>query len=247
MIKILKSILFIFLGLNVLYISSCTKDGQPDCKWIYPEYESTIDTTIFDFQWCEVEGATKYRIKVEGIANFGVPFDTIVEGTSTKSMIQIPDANNPNNPYLSVSPFEWGENYEWRVAPIIDGQQGEWSEIYTFKTWDARDKIVGTHTLDKYIYKHTLGMSGYAYISDYLGTGQVKVEKVEGTKNIRVTEIGGNNLSEELNNSNLNSWSKTYNVYPNGLVTYPNDSIEIVFMTNPGDSIPWGYYFGGHY
>jgi hypothetical protein len=242
MIKILKSILFIFLGLNVLYISSCTKDGQPDCKWIYPEYESTIDTTIFDFQWCAVEGATKYHIQADvdllGIEPF--LYDTIVEQTTIKSTLMYQSMNDPNL-------ISEGTPFEWRVAPIIEGQQGEWSEVYTFKTWDARDKIVGTHTLDKYIYKHTLGMSGYAYISDYLGTGQVKVEKVEGTKNIRVTEIGGNNLSEELNNSNLNSWSKTYNVYPNGLVTYPNDSIEIVFMTNPGDSIPWGYYFGGHY
>ncbi|MFT5834680.1 MAG: hypothetical protein ACI97N_002320 [Cognaticolwellia sp.] len=231
-----------FFGVALFLVSSCTKDTQPDCKNLYPEYEGTIDTSVFDFQWCAIQGATHYRVKVEGTF---YPFDTIVEGTSMKSMIQVPDANNPNI-YLEISPFQWGENYEWQVAPIIDGQQGEWSEVYTFQTWDARDKIIGTYTLDKYIYKYSL--SGYSYLSNYLGEGQVKVEKVESTRNIRITEIGGNNSSEELRNlGSLSSWSKTYDVYPYKLVAYPNDSIKIIFMTNPADSIPWGYYYGGYY
>ncbi|MFK7948020.1 MAG: hypothetical protein AB8G11_10535 [Saprospiraceae bacterium] len=248
--NIIKNIIFGVLCVGMIYISSCTKDPQPpyqpDCDNLYPEYDGVVDTNIFIFQWCAVEGATQYRIIVEGIdPNYHVPFDTIVEGINLKSTFFVPTTNDPSV-YVEVSPFEWGNTYEWRVAPIIDGQQGEWSDIYTFRTWDVRDEIIGTYTLNKYIYKYSL--SGYSYPSTYLGEGQVKVEKIENSKNIRITEVGGNNLTEELDGGWLSySWSRTYDTYPNYLRTFPNDSIEIVFMTNPGDSIPWGYYFGGHY
>ena len=247
--KIIKNIIFGVLCVGMIYISSCTKDTQPpyqpNCDSLYPEYDGVVDTNIFNFQWCAIEGAISYRIKVEGIApNFPVPFDTVVEGTTVKSTLMYQSTNDPTL-IIEGTPFEWGNTYEWRVAPIIDGQQGEWSDIYTFRTWDERDKLIGTYTMDKHIYK--ISLSGYSYISTDLGEGQVKVEKVENSKNIRITEIGGNNLTEELSNSSTNGWTKYYDVYPHSLVTYPNDSIRVIFMTNPGDSIPWGYYYGGHY
>lgn len=248
--NIIKNIIFGVLCVGMIYISSCTKDTQPpyqpNCDSLYPEYDGVVDTNIFNFQWCAAEGATKYRVQATTTFNVGEPYlyDTIVEQTTVKSTLMYQSTNDPTL-ITEGTPFEWGNTYEWRVAPIIDGQQGEWSDIYTFKTWDERDKLIGTYTMDKHIYK--ISLSGYSYISTDLGEGQVKVEKVENSKNIRITEIGGNNLTEELSNSSTNGWTKYYDVYPHSLVTYPNDSIRVIFMTNPGDSIPWGYYYGGHY
>jgi hypothetical protein len=218
---------------------------QPNCDVLYPENGGIIDSSVFYFQWCEVEGATKYRVQAEGTTPF--LYDTIVESNSAKSIILLPILNDPSMMW-EWSPFKWGETYEWRVAPIINGVQGDWSETYHFKTWDERDKYVGTYTGDKYIYKHSL--FGEFYLAENLGTGQVKVEKVEGSnRKIRITEIGGNHLTKELDNyGELSYWSKIYNVYPNSATFYEqSDSFDFEFMTNPADSLAWGYYFGGHY
>lgn len=236
----------------LMFIISCSEDEPTpiptpqglDCNDIYPEYDSTINISIFNFEWCAKQGATQYYLQVSDEESFSeIMFDTVTSETTKRATVFLVDHGNGS--MVEYFPFIWGTTYYWRVAPIIDGQQGEWSDIYTFKTWDERDKLIGTYTMDKHIYK--ISLSGYSYISTDLGEGQVKVEKVENSKNIRITEIGGNNLTEELSNSSTNGWTKYYDVYPHSLVTYPNDSIRVIFMTNPGDSIPWGYYYGGHY
>ena len=241
----------------MVYWSSCTPDNvepptpvEPTpCTVLYPPMDATVDTSIFYFQWCAIDGATKYRIQAESLIPSSYPYayDTTVESTSAKSVILLPVSNNPNSTW-EWSPFEWGNTYQWRVAPIVNGIQGDWSETYEFKTWDARDKFVGVYSGNKYIYEFDL--FGNSYLKENLGTGQVKVEKVEGSNNkIRVTEIGGNNLTQELDNyGELFAWSRTYNVYPNiAAFNEQIDSFTIKFMTNPADSLAWGYYFGGHY
>lgn len=241
----------------MVYWSSCTPDDvveppyKPDCAVLYPEYNGTVDTSVFYFKWCPIDGATQYRVQATKTFQAGEPFlyDTIVEATSAKSTQFYSPSDNPSIS-KEGSPFYWGNSYEWRVAPITNGVQGDWSEIYPFKTWDARDKIVGIYSTNKYIYEYTL--FGQPYFKENLGTGQVKVEKVEGSNKILVSEIGGNNLTQELDNHGAYNgyflWMKIYNVYPNTAVFYPQtDSFSVFFMTNPADSLAWGYYFGGHY
>ena len=61
--------------------------------------------------------------------------------------------------------------------------RGEWSEIYKFKTWDAREKIIGTHLMNRCIWKIRRAASGY--LGDNLGVGYIKIEKVENSKDIK--------------------------------------------------------------
>jgi hypothetical protein len=253
----IKSLFLLSIVFVMVYWSSCTPDEvvqppyKPDCAVLYPEYNGTVDTSVFYFEWCSIGAATKYRIQATKTFQAGEPFlyDTIVEGMTVKSTRIFYSSADPSL-YREGTPFEWGNSYEWRVAPIINGVQGDWSEIYPFKTWDARDKFVGTYSANKYIYEYTL--FGQPYFKENLGTGQIKIEKVEGSDKILVSEIGGNNLTQELNNSGASNgyflWMKIYNVYPNTAVFYPQtDSFSVFFMTNPADSLAWGYYFGGHY
>jgi hypothetical protein len=254
-----KQIKFFLLFSSVfamVYWSSCTPDDvepptpvEPTpCTVLYPPIDATVDTSIFYFQWCAIDGATKYRIQADIDVNVEEPiYDIIVDSLAAKSTIFRQVINNPNN-FVESSPFSWGNTYQWRIAPIINGVQRGWSEVYTFKTWDARDKYIGTYTTNKYIGKYDLFDN--FYLADNLGVAQVKVEKVaNSTKKIRITEIGGNNLTEVLESQGLDfEWSKIHDVYPN-LATFmeQSDSLHFVFMTNPVDSIPWGYHFGGHF
>lgn len=79
------------------------------------------------------------------------------------------------------------------------------------------------------------------------GTVEIRIEKVPNSRNILFTEIGGHNLTKELNAQwTGNDWSVTENVYPNfAKFSMPNDSFTVVIMTNPANNPPWGYYFGG--
>jgi hypothetical protein len=236
----------------MVYWSSCTPDDvvkppyKPDCAVLYPTYNGTVDTSVFYFEWCEIEGATKYRVQANEDFSVGEPFlyDTIVQGTRAKSTRIYQSSNDPTL-FSEGTPFKWGETYHWRVAPVINGVQRDWSEVYEFQTWDARDKVVGIYTANKYIY--LTNRWGNNSLDSSFGTAEIKIEKVPNSKNILFTEIGGHNLTKEMQAQwSGNSWSVTENVYPNfAEFNMQNDSFTVVIMTNPANNPPWGYYFGG--
>jgi hypothetical protein len=247
-IKLLLLLSSVFV---MVYWSSCTPDDveppEPTpCDILFPSLGQTVDSSIFYFQWCEINEATKYHIQADIDLSLGEPFlyDTIIDGTILKSTKMYQSANDPTI-FSEGTPFKWGNTYYWRIAPIINGVEGDWSDIYEFQTWDARDKVVGTYTANKYLYL-TNRWDNNSLDSSF-GTAEIRIEKVPNSRNILFTEIGGHNLTKEMQAEwSGDYWSVTENVYPNfAEFNMQNDSFTVVIMTNPANNPPWGYYFGG--
>jgi hypothetical protein len=231
----------------MVYWSGCTPDDikppQPiPCDVLYPK-NVIIEEPQPTFTWCSVNEALIYHVQIGDENTFTeTKFDTIVHGNNLFPKYLEPV---PNTTYSTLKEFKWGNTYYWRIAPITNGVQGDWSETHEFQTWDARDKVIGTYTANKYIYL-TNRWNNNSLDSSF-GTAEIRIEKVPNSRNILFTEIGGHNLSKELNAQWTSSyWSVTENVYPNfAKFSMPNDSFTVVIMTNPASSTPWGYYFGG--
>jgi hypothetical protein len=234
----------------MVYWSSCTPDDVVEppeptlCDILYP-LDITIDEPQPTFVWCSINEALVYHVQIGEDNTFAeTRFDTIVNGNSLFPKYLEPI---PNTTYSVLKEFGWGGVYYWRVAPIINGVQGDWSAIYEFQTWDARDKVVGTYMTQKYLYKANRLQNNY--LDTAYGTFEIKIEKIENSRNILFTEIGGHNLRRELEGSsiNQNSWNIVENPPYGSLATFnmPNDSFEIIIMTSPVDPNAHGYYFGG--
>ena len=243
-------LMLIAFGLSIsIFWSSCDPDEPTPiplpCDVLFPSTGTVVDTSIFYFEWCAEDNVTSYRVQASNNFISGdIIFDTIVEGTTVKSTMIYQSTADPAL-FVEGTPFFWGNTYEWRYTTVINGVEGEWSEVYEFQTWDARDKYVGTFTINKY--KYLTNRWYNSSLDTFYGLSQIKIEKVPDSRSILFTELGGDNLTKELHYGFYGTlWEHTDNVYPNyAKFGMQNDSFEVVIMTNPADDPPHGFYFGG--
>lgn len=94
----------------------------PAPEQITPDDKATLDEKRVTFEWGEIEGATKYRLRVSSDPNFSSAFGYI--GTSTKKMLTIP---------------EMDETYYWKVRAEKGSDLGQWSEVREFIVSEKED------------------------------------------------------------------------------------------------------------
>jgi len=177
----------------LMFIISCSEDEPTpiptpqglDCNDIYPEYDSTINTSIFNFEWCAKQGATQYYLQVSDEESFSeIMFDTVTSETTKRATVFLVDHGNGS--MVEYFPFIWGTTYYWRVAAINNGVQQAWSDIYIFQTHDIRDDIVGTYQAQKTMYRVWNSHGFQTYFDSLYSTHQLLVEKIPDSRGIRV-------------------------------------------------------------
>ena len=246
----MKKILIIGLSMVITLIIACNPDEPTppklDCDDIYPIYESIINTSIFNFEWCSTNSATAYHLVVSDKEDFSeIILDTTVLETTVKSIIFLVDSGNGD--LVEYFPFRWGTRYYWKVATIKDSIQQEWSDTYIFETNDIRDDIVGIYEAKKR--KFWLSHNGNpTYYDSVYSIHQIEVEKLLNSRGIRVKDITSADFDIELSRDmGLNLWAPQYQVYTGGEFKIDVDSFEIrnVPCDSPADLPCIGYRYSG--
>lgn len=83
--------------------------------------EDRLDDIVWDFDWSDCPGATRYHLYVEGP---GALIPIIDDGIGDSSYHHV----SPGSYIIGRNRFDW----TWRIRAELDGQWGEWSQICTF-------------------------------------------------------------------------------------------------------------------
>lgn len=199
---------------SILLIIACNTDepNRPlflDCRSICPEYGEEMDITPFDFEWCDIKNATAYHIQVSPKGDFSeIMFDTITSETSKRASIFLEDALDGS--IDEFFPFEWGTKYYWRIAPIINGDEQEWGDIYAFETRDIRDDIVGSYEAKKTEMWVWNSFGATSYYDSIYSIHQIEVEKVEDSRGLRVIDESNGDFDLSFTSSAGINYSWTY-------------------------------------
>ena len=242
----MKNILISSILLITILIAACDPDeptSKLDCESIYPVYESIINTSIFNFDWCAIENATEYHIEVSKVEDFSeIVLDRTVMETSVKSIIWLIDQGNGDS--VEYFPLKWRTTYYWRVAAVKDSIQQDWSDTYIFETHDRRDDIVGTYEAKKRkLWQNHNG--NFIYYDSVYSIHQIEVEKLPDSRGIRVKDITAGDFDLEMS-VDLSSYRWMEESYEDGRSQFKIDidsfEIQDIYRGDPPSS---GFRYSG--
>ena len=91
----------------------------------YPINGAELNYIHIYFEWDQFPNASSYKL----------------EWSNSSSFINVNSVFSNSTDILVEEGVEWGNTYYWRVAPIINEIEDEYSDIFTFSTGDAKFNI----------------------------------------------------------------------------------------------------------
>ncbi|REL23932.1 T9SS C-terminal target domain-containing protein [Rhodohalobacter sp. SW132] len=142
-----------------------------------PENRGTVSTYTPTFEWSPVEGAEYYVLHSNRVDPAEMVVVEDVYGTS----------------YTVPKPLDPGTEFHWRVHAVVDGEQGEWSSVWTFHTEEIvsltapfavspANELENSSTTPSFEWEAVEGAEHYVLHANRLNpAGMVIDQKVTGT------------------------------------------------------------------